>query len=64
MPVPLAKDTRKPASYVHIPGGVPDLNTETALDRLEEGRLKEAATSYEPDFEEWDAFLSEVLEWL
>ena len=40
------------------------LNTETALDTLEEGKLKEAATRYEPDFEEWDAFLSEVLEWL
>ena len=40
------------------------LNTETALDRLEEWRLKEAAVRYEPDFEEWDAFVSEVLEWL
>ena len=28
------------------------LNTETALDRLEEGKLKETATSYEPDLEE------------
>ena len=40
------------------------LNTETALDRLEEGRLKEAAARYEADFEEWDTFASEVLEWL
>jgi integrase/recombinase XerC len=40
------------------------LNTETALDKLEEGKLKEAAIRYEPDFEKWDAFLSQVLEWL
>jgi len=40
------------------------LNTETALDRLEEGKLKEAAARYKPDFEEWDVFVSEVLEWL
>ena len=40
------------------------LNTETALDKLEGGKLKEAAARYEPDFEGWDAFVSEVLEWL
>lgn len=40
------------------------LNTETALDGLEEGVLKEAAAWYEPNFEAWDGFVSEVLEWL
>jgi hypothetical protein len=30
----------------------------------EEGKLKEAAARYKPDFEEWDVFVSEMLEWL
>lgn len=40
------------------------LNTETALDGLEEGVLRETTAVYEPDFEAWDTFVSEVLEWL
>ena len=41
------------------------LNTRTALDGDEEaGRpLKEARGLYEPEFEGWDRFVSEVLEW-
>ena len=39
------------------------LNTETALDGMEERVLKEAAARYEPDFGAWDTFVSEVLEW-
>ena len=40
------------------------INTKTALDELEEGKLKEAAIRYEPDFEAWDGFAGEVLGWL
>jgi len=42
------------------------LNTKTAIDGIEDvGRsLKEVRGFYEPKFERWDAFVSQVLEWL
>jgi len=40
------------------------LNTETALDRPEGTMVRERAVRYEPDFDVWDAFVGEVLEWL
>ena len=40
------------------------LNTKTALDGLEEATVRERALRYEPDFEAWDTFVGEALEWL
>ena len=40
------------------------LNTETALDGLEEAMVKERVARYEPNFDTWDTFVGEVLEWL
>jgi len=42
------------------------LSTKTTIDGVDEAEtsLKEVSGLYKPEFEEWDAFASEILEWL